>query len=159
VSHSLSSGAGYAIAASAEISSLLNRVRTILTECDCKGACHKCLRHYRNQYVHGMLDRFAALELLNWGINGKMPAPLSPELQKEFILPLSNILNEEGCNITTNAEGIIATSRTTQKQVVVYPAMWDEPHREGFVFVSDGFIKFAKPYAVQKILRETSCKR
>lgn len=34
---------------------------------DCGNACYKCLKHYRNQHVHGMLDRFSALQLLDWG--------------------------------------------------------------------------------------------
>lgn len=41
------------------------------------------------------------------------------------------------------------------KHLVVYPAMWVEPHRSGTIFVSDALIKFAKPYAVQKIIAES----
>ena len=42
--------------------------------------------------------------------------------------------------------------RRNIKKVVVYPAMWVEPHAAGTIFVSDAYIKYAKPYAVQKIL-------
>ena len=39
-----------------------------------------------------------------------------------------------------------------QKKIVVYPAMWAEPNASDTIFVSDAYIKYAKPYAVQKIL-------
>ena len=38
--------------------------------------------------------------------------------------------------------------------LIVYPAMWVEPHRPGTIFVSDAYLKYAKPYAVQKIIVE-----
>lgn len=156
---SLSSGAGYAIAASAEIATLLKRARAILTKCDCEEACHKCLRHYRNQYVHGLLDRFSALELLNWGINGTVSADLSMDRQRELILPLKNILREAGCDIIATQSEIIAKSNAMVKHIVVYPAMRTEPRSIGTIYISDGFIKYAKPYAVQKILQGTNCRR
>ena len=62
-----------------------------------------------------------------------------------------NILKQSGCEITSDGE-IIATGRRNTKRVVVYPAMWVEPQATGTIFVSDAYIKYAKPYAVQKIL-------
>ena len=56
-----------------------------------------------------------------------------------------------GCEITVDSE-ITATGRRSQKKVVIYPAMWVEPHSANTIFVSDAYIKYAKPYAVQKIL-------
>ena len=38
-----------------------------LLACTCDNACQHCLQHYRNRHVHGVLDRFAALDLLRWG--------------------------------------------------------------------------------------------
>ena len=67
---SLSSGAGYAVSVADAISELLSDMKELLSSCDCGSACSKCLKHYRNQYVHGMLDRFAALQLLEWGVDG-----------------------------------------------------------------------------------------
>lgn len=61
---SLSSGAGYAGSVANEIERLLKETELLLQNCDCGGSCHKCLKHYRNQHVHGLLDRVAALELL-----------------------------------------------------------------------------------------------
>ena len=52
-----------------------------------------------------------------------------------------------------NSDGeIVATGRRNTKKVVVYPAMWVEPQATGTIYVSDAYIKYAKPYAVQKIL-------
>ncbi len=145
---SLSSGAGYAVSIADTIPDLLADVKEMLTSCDCGSACSKCLMHYRNQHVHGMLDRFAALQLLEWGMSGTKAPPISDEVQAAMIMPLANILRQSGCNIICDG-GIVAAGR---KKVVVYPAMWAEPHAIDTIFVSDAFIKYAKPYAVRKIL-------
>lgn len=148
---SLSSGAGYAVSVADAIAELLADMKELLSSCNCGSACSKCLKHYRNQYVHGMLDRFAALQLLEWGVDGINALPIKPETQIEMIMPLVNILKQSGCEITSDGE-IIATGRRNTKRVVVYPAMWVEPQATGTIFVSDAYIKYAKPYAVQKIL-------
>lgn len=148
---SLSSGAGYAVSVADAITELLADMKELLSSCNCGSACSKCLKHYRNQYVHGMLDRFAALQLLEWGVDGIKASPIKPEMQIEMITPLVNILNQSGCEITSDGE-IIATGRRNTKKVVVYPAMWVEPQATDTIFVSDAYIKYAKPYAVQKIL-------
>lgn len=148
---SLSSGAGYSVSVVDAIAELLADMKELLRSCDCGSACSKCLKHYRNQYVHGMLDRFAALQLLEWGVNGINAPPLKKEVQIKMITPLMEILNQSGCKITSDWE-ITATGRRSTKKVVVYPAMWVEPHAADTIFVSDAYIKYAKPYAVQKIL-------
>lgn len=147
----LSSGAGYAVSVADAIAELLTDMKELLHSCNCGSACSNCLKHYRNQYVHGMLDRFAALQLLEWGVDEINASPIKPETQIKMIMPLVNILKQSGCEITSSSE-IIATGRRNTKKVVVYPAMWVEPHAAGTIFVSDAYIKYAKPYAVQKIL-------
>ena len=148
---SLSSGAGYAVSVADAIAELLSDMKELLSSCDCGSACSKCLKHYRNQYVHGMLDRFAALQLLEWGVDGIKASPIKPETQINMIMPLANILKQSGCEITADSE-ISATGRRIKKKIVIYPAMWVEPHATNTIFVSDAYIKYAKPYAVQKIL-------
>lgn len=148
---SLSSGAGYAVSVADAIVELLSDIKNLLCSCDCSSACSKCLKHYRNQHVHGMLDRFAALQLLEWGINGINAAPIKVADQVDMIMPLTNILKQSGCEITSE-DSIIAVKRNNKKEVVIYPAMWVEPCAEDTIFVSDAYIKYAKPYAVQKIL-------
>lgn len=98
-----------------------------------------------------MLDRFAALQLLEWGVHGTKAHSIKPEKQVNLIKPLTNILKQSGCEISADSE-ITAIGRRSQKKVVIYPAMWVEPHAVNTIFVSDAYIKYAKPYAVQKIL-------
>ena len=148
---SLSSGAGYAVSVADAIDELLSDMKELLSSCDCESACSKCLKHYRNQYVHGILDRFAALQLLGWGVGGKKASPIKSETQINMIMPLANILNQLGCEITVDNE-ITATGQRRKKRIVIYPAMWVEPQDINTIFVSDAYIKYAKPYAVQKIL-------
>lgn len=124
--NSLSSGAGYAVSVADAIDELLSDMKELLSSCDCESACSKCLKHYRNQYVHGMLDRFAALQLLGWGVGGKKASPIKSETQINMIMPLANILNQLGCEITVDNE-ITATGQRRKKRIVIYPAMWVEP--------------------------------
>lgn len=148
---SLSSGAGYAVRVAETISELLSDMKALLSSCNCGSACSKCLKHYRNQYVHSLLDRFAALQLLEWGAKGIKAPPIAPQRQVNLIMPLANILEQSGCKIIA-AGGLFASGRRGTKKVVVYPAMWAEPHAANTIFVSDAYIKYARPYAVQWIL-------
>ena len=137
---SLSSGAGYAVSVADNIETLLNRIRELLASCDCGNACHKCLKHYRNQYVHGLLDRFAALELLDWGVNGELADSLTVEGQKALLLPLESILRVSGCTLLVTNNEIVAKHRGREVKLVVYPAMWKEPREDGTIYVSDAYI-------------------
>lgn len=148
---SLSSGAGYAVSVADVIAEILSDMKELLSSCNCGAACSKCLKHYRNQYVHGILDRFAALQLLEWGIKGIKALPIKTETQINMIMPLTNILKQSGCKITVDDEIVVNGPRKTKK-VAIYPAMWVEPCATNTIFVSDAYIKYAKPYAVQKIL-------
>ena len=148
---SLSSGAGYAVSVSNVIAELLADIKEQLSACDCGSACSKCLKHYRNQRIHGMLDRFAALQLLAWGVDGQVAPPLQSEEQIKKIKPLINILKQSECEISIS-DTIEAVGREGSKKIVIYPAMWVEPCADNTIFISDAYIKYAKPYAVQKIL-------
>ena len=78
-------------------------------------------------------------------------AKICAAMDCNMIMPLANILKQSGCEITADSE-ITATGRRIKKKIVIYPAMWVEPHATNTIFVSDAYIKYAKPYAVQKIL-------
>lgn len=151
---SLSSGAGYAVSVANEIEALLNQVEELLVSCDCEGACHKCLNHYRNQHLQGRLDRFSALELLHWSKGGMVAEAFDLQIQQNKLMPLKGILTASGCKIDIVNESIVASKKGKEKKIVIYPAMWVEPHEKETVFVSDALIKYSKPYAVQKILDE-----
>ncbi len=148
----LSSGAGYAVGVEQDIVAVMEKTRDVLTRCSCSASCYKCLRHYRNQNVHGLLDRFAAIQLLDWGRSGIVVAELSTEEQAGYILPFKNILSEYGIEITQKQDGVYA-HRYSTKKITVYPSMWAEPTDGGHsIFISDAYAKYAKPYAVQKII-------
>ncbi len=147
---SLSSGAGYAVSVAENIEELFKEMKTMLASCTCGSACSKCLKHYRNQYVHGLLDRFSANELLDWGIQGIKVPPIKMEKQYDMIMSLSDILKESGF-IVSFSDNIYVEHNNKKKSIEVYPAMWKEPHNERTIFISDAYIKYAKPYAVQKI--------
>lgn len=149
---SLSSGAGYAVSVAEMARKLFEDIEKMLVECDCESACYKCLKHYRNQHVHGVLDRFAALDLLRWGIYGKTASTLSFEEQHQLITPLRGILKYYGCNLSCSDKNILITKGNQEKKVIIYPAMMIENHKKDTIYISDAYLKYAKPYAVQKIL-------
>ncbi len=68
-----------------------------------------------------------------------------------MIQPLANILRQSGCEIIADGD-IMAIGQRGRKKIVIDPAMRVESPAANTIFVSDAYIKYAKPYAVQKIL-------
>lgn len=149
---SLSSGAGYAASISEEIEFLFTKVEKILSKCDCENACHKCLKHYRNQNVHGQLDRFAALELLRWGKYNELAPEIPHSRQVKYISQFTDIIEASNYHVDISDDMIIINNNNCSKKLIVYPAMKKEPIDPKAIFVSDAYIKYAKPYAVKKII-------
>mgnify|MGYP004457658543 CR=1 FL=1 len=149
---SLSSGAGYAVSAAENIKLLLEKVEELLNSCDCEGACYKCLKHYRNQYVHGQLDRFYALELLRWGKQGKLSPDISIQQQKKYIDSLAPVLKWSGCMVAMSDDGFLVSRGKKTKNICIYPAMRRKPYDCDTIFINDAYMKYAKPYAVNEIL-------
>ena len=98
-----------------------------------------------------MLDRKAALNLLDWGEDGKLPEPLTNVEQKAILLPLSKILQQSGINVIFNNGKITVRSLRCSKELVVYPAIWAAPHKAETIFLRDAQIKYAKPVAIKTI--------
>ena len=157
---SLSSGAGYAVSLKGEITTILEKCVSLLEGCDCSDACHRCLKHYGNQFVHSMLDRNAALQLLEWGKWGEdkwceedsFTKTLSFDEQKKYISPLVKILKEKHCELSFSDNSIVISRSDRKKKLVVYPAIWKERREKGVIYVSDAYLKYAKPYVVKKIV-------
>ena len=143
---------GYAVSIESSIRQLLTKTRELLESCTCDSACHRCLKHYRNQYIHSVLDRKAALDLLNWGETGARVSAIPYEIQQYLLKSLEQILQISGIHIDVNHESVWAEGRYSKKKVVVYPAMWTKPLEENTIFVSDAHLKYAKPYALKTIL-------
>ena len=148
----LSSGAGYAISVCKQIPQLLQKTKQLLEGCTCRSACQNCLKHYRNIHIHGMLDRFAALDLLAWGQHQKMAPALNLDQQWDYVHPLQQILKTSEVSLLRSNDSIYVLKDHKELKLVVYPAMWREPKEKGTICVSDAYLKYARPYAVQKIL-------
>ena len=149
---SLSSGAGYSKRISEIIPELLMASRNLLQNCNCSSACYDCLKHYRNQYIHSDLDRFAARDLLEWGVNGKIPDKFTTEEQWKLLMPLIDILKEEGIIAEKQGEQVTLFKETERKNLVVYPAMLKKPIEKGTIYLSDYMLKYEKPMALSEIL-------
>lgn len=151
---SLSSGAGYCSMLAERTSELMKETREVLNNCaaQCESACHECLMHYWNQRVHGLLDRYAALDLLNWCEGSALAETLSYAKQDELLSPL-NALSAE---YVINGDGVkhYVENDGKKKEIVVYPAMWnDKIIQNGVIKVSDILLKYAMP-KVDAIIRE-----
>ena len=149
---SLSSGAGYAVSVAKGLKTLLQHVRELLERCTCESACHGCLKHYMNQYAHGLLDRFAALDLLRWGMEGMLPDAYVVEQQEALVSSLRNVLARKNCHIRKKRDELLVERNGIVKKLQIVPAMWAEREALGEIYVSDAYLKYAKPYALKKIL-------
>lgn len=149
---SLSSGAGYAVSIEPSIGTLLEKARETLENCTCGSACYNCLKHYRNQYIHSSLDRFAALDLLNWGKTGRRSPALGQIHQRRLLRSMEQILTLSGIRLDLGGTPITVQGHYGKKEICVYPAMWAKPVKEGTIFLSDANLKYAKPYALKSII-------
>ena len=84
--------------------------------------------------------------------------PEEGEVSKEYIRAMFFLLIQSGQweidSIKHLLDCLLYTSKSShlEKRVVIYPAMWAEPHKDNMIFISDAYVKYAKPYAVQKII-------
>lgn len=147
---SLSSGAGYCSALAERTGDLMRETKKVLESCSagCDSACHECLMHYWNQRVHGLLDRFAALELLKWCESSELPPELSYDQQEELFEPL-NAMRAEYKIVGDGIQHFVET-QDKRCRVVAYPAMWSEDSillSDGVIALADKLLKYALPKA------------
>ena len=105
-----------------------------------------------NQQVHGILDRTAAMELLQWGMNGQIAQELSLDQQTKLFKPLESIVRSYGVDVCYDDGHIKLDQHGKTRYITVYPAMRIEPVDEDTVFISDQHIKYAKPFVIKRIL-------
>ena len=148
----LSSGAGYAIRVADIVKDILKKTRFFLMSCKCKSACFDCLKHYRNQMLHGRLDRFAALNLLNWGEYGELPHLLSFADKKALMDNLKGVLDYYDYNVEYKDEYIFISHNGNVKKLIIYPAMINVEKNNKTIYISDKCIEYARPYALEMIL-------
>ena len=94
----------------------------------------------------------AALDLLEWGLSGERAPAIPYTRQLALLRSLSQILEISGVQIYTNHAPVWAEGKYCKKKIVVYPAMWSRPVDADTIFVSDAYLKYAKPYALKAIL-------
>lgn len=120
---SLSSGAGYASVITSSLYSVLNLVKEYLNKCDCADACHRCLKHYGNQYVQGNLNRKYAVQLLEWGINSAIVPDFSIEKQINYLSSFDSVIHSLGGKIEVRENRLFYIKNGVEKTIEVYPAM------------------------------------
>ena len=133
----LSSGAGYSSELAEKTEKLLDETRRLLNCKDnCESACFTCLKNYNNRFSHNNLDRFSALELLDWAIEGRLTEAYTPEQQDVLLQDLRRI------------------TKKPLHDVCVYPGCWSEknPALPKGLKVSSTLIKKMMPLAYSKIM-------
>lgn len=149
---SLSSGAGYAVRLTEDIELLLDKLDEYLDECTCESSCHNCLQHYRNQYLHGQLDRIAALDLLRWGRNGIVKSEIPLKEQQRLFSSLEKVLQASGFSIDYTDNAIVLQKGNLSKNLIIYPGMLKEPLDHSSIYICDTYVRYAKPHAFQIIV-------
>ncbi|MDF9409664.1 DUF1998 domain-containing protein [Pelotomaculum isophthalicicum JI] len=156
---SLSSGAGYSSGIASQINPLLEKTETFLNGCDCDNACQNCLKHYRNQNYHSVLDRYAALELLTWAKEQRLAADVPLQDQIKMMEPLRKVLYTYGIRLEYPQEdGLAVANAGNVKQLYIYPAMKLKPaYRPNAVWISNFEVKYTRPYAIDSIRSALNC--
>lgn len=151
---SLSSGAGYCAALADSPKKMFRETRSVLADCPskCESACHDCLMHYWNQRHHNILDRLAAIDLLDWAEQGILPDGLSFERQQQLMAPLKALDSD----LLFSDDGVrhYISRGQDRKEIVVYPAMWSEESGllpRNAICVSDRLLEYALPEADAEI--------
>lgn len=150
---SLSSGAGYSSRIAEYSKELLENAEDFLANCNCQRACNNCLKHYRNQYLQDNLDRMAALQLLEWGTNAKLPeSPPMTDIEQYFN-SIGRLLHEEGIEKELDKQkGIMLLKhRATIKECIVHAAMKRMSGTSNQILVTTEALVDAKPFAINKI--------
>ena len=149
---SLSSGAGYAVGLVSSLTEILNETEQFLLSCDCEDACHHCLKHYRNRYIHGLLDRFAALDLLHWCMSGDIVSSICEDKQIKLLTPYLPILENYGILLSQRGGENFLKKQGKEKKLIIYPSMQKKNEKINVISISDIIMKYARPIALRIIL-------
>lgn len=151
---SLSSGAGYCAQAGVMTEQVLDEARRILTQCSCDYACQECLKHYRNQRIQKDLDRFAGLELLEYGRTATIPPVLSVDEADRLLSPIKRLLNGYGISLNRRNAKLYVKHGLLEREIIVHSAMMRVPqisNNTAPICLTKEALRDAKPYAVEKI--------
>lgn len=147
---SLSSGAGY----SSELINIPDQIlkntrETLNCVANCDSACHNCLKHYWNQHNQDKLDRFAALDLLDWGMYNKLPEQIAKDEQIRILEPLiSRLANYDPTfHLVDEKNRLSISNNKIKKKVIVYPAMYNQHNSIDTIYLSDKMVNRNLPRA------------
>jgi hypothetical protein len=98
----LTSGAGYSSLIGSILDQVLDRARSILSECECSRSCKNCLDNYWNQRNHQLFDRYLGLQILNYAQYGQLPDEYDNSEQEMFLVPLKKLISEDKDTPQTN---------------------------------------------------------
>lgn len=104
----LSGGAGYALEAGKAFEDVFKEAVQLMQACTCSSSCEKCLRHYGNRFHHPNLDRFLGLDLAHYVLNGTVPGELDAPQQAEILMPLVEMLELAGWDVSSTDNHIQA---------------------------------------------------
>ena len=159
---SLSSGAGYAVSLQDRIMSMISFVRDLLSGCQCQSACYDCIKHYYNRFVHSLLDRRAALDLIDYCVYNRLPQPLSTKEQSRLLTPLTGIINDAGAMLIPQALTVTGVD-CNKRSIMVYPAMYRSEwainnldHADIMISAQD--LQYSLPDAFRKLIHITDAR-
>jgi ATP-dependent helicase YprA (DUF1998 family) len=97
----LAGGAGYSEIASRYADEIVSRAIERLERCpaECGSSCQSCLRHYRNQHIQSRLDRYLAIDMLRYAMQGELSPIPSLERQISMLSPLTRLLEIDGVSV------------------------------------------------------------
>jgi len=121
----LPNGAGYAEEVSHNIEVILRKARDLCRDCigACETACYSCLFDYGNQRHHTLLDRFLAIDLISYALDGTMPT-LSEHRQLRAVRHLEHFVREGELAIDETVEGTRVPgvlSRSSGNPIGIWP--------------------------------------
>ena len=126
----LSGGAGYSQQLADSFDIVLRQHVFEILKCSdsegtgCDRSCHRCLRHYHNQFHHGIMDRHLANDLFRLLLDGSELVNPSGKRQKKLLQGLADMLVFDGfevemdCSLDGSAVPLLV--RGKRKQVAVY---------------------------------------
>jgi hypothetical protein len=154
----LAGGAGYASMAGRDISEIARETKEILSGCACSSSCDKCLRSYENRFFHRSLDRFLALDLLDYAQSGIARSIGSQDEQRRRATALVEFLQLEGWQVSrgTDAAYVVSYGAASHK-IAVYPSLMDIDEAQqccpGALLFSEYELANGLPDAAARVLR------
>ena len=149
----LSSGAGYTLQVQEIMPELFKKCHSILENCDCDSACYDCIKHYRNQFEHALLDRFAANDLLTYGETGEIKYSLELKQQQKLLRNIAHNFNNDEFSCDLENMTITYINSDTQYKVLVYPAMLNKEYAVTQLCKIDGNNDFKTIYVSELDLK------